>query len=239
MQRIISTFISRGIISLLLLFSFASNGMAQEKEVAAKADSTELLQSITVGYDLVGAGMLLFSDYGHHEIFARANLKNKYFPVIEVGLGRASHDDDVTGIHYDTSAPYFRIGCDMNLLRDKQADHKVFAGARYAFTSFKANISSADFIDPIWQTPVSYNIDGEKCSQHWLELALGIDTKIYGPVHLGWSVRYRHRIAHDEGPGGKVWYIPGYGVSDSSVITATFNVSVLLDRSLWKRKSAN
>lgn len=236
MQRTISISISRLFISLVLLVATGST-MAQDSLKTSVPDSLKLFQGVSVGYDLVGAGMLMFSDYGHHELFVRANLKDKYFPVVEIGLGKATHDDDVTGIHYDTSAPYFRLGCDFNLMRKKHSDHKVFAGVRYAFTSFKANISCQDFLDPVWKTPVSYNIADESCSQHWAELLVGIDTKVFGPVHLGWTARYRQRLAHNDGDAGKVWYVPGFGVSDNSQLTATFNISLQLDRSLWKRRS--
>ncbi|MDO5446358.1 MAG: DUF6048 family protein [Prevotellaceae bacterium] len=246
MQKTISTSISRLVISLVALL-LVTDASAQGTTVTSTStgatavvpDSLKLFQGVSVGYDLVGAGLLMFSDYGHHELCVRANLKDKYFPVVEVGVGKANHDDDVTGIHYDTQAPYFRVGCDFNLMHQKHSDHKVFAGVRYAFTSYKANIWSKTLTDPVWQTPVDYNITDEKCSQHWAEAIVGIDTKIWGPVHFGWTARYRHRLAHDDGEGGRVWYVPGFGISDSSVLTATFNVSVLLDRTIWKGKTKN
>ena len=227
MLKTISTYISRLAISLVAL-SVTTAASAQDSLKTVVPDSLKLFQGVSVGYDLVGAGMLMFGDYGQHEFFVRANLKDKYFLVAEIGIGKANHDDEVTGTHYDTQAPYFRIGCDFNLMHKKHSDHKVFAGIRYAFTSYKANIWNKSLKDPVWQTPVDYSIPDEKCSQHWAELMVGIDTKIWGPVHLGWTARYRHRLAHDDGEGGRVWYVPGFGISDSSVLTATFNVSVVL-----------
>ena len=63
-----------------------------------------------------------------------------------------------------------------------------------------------------------------KCSYHWAELVLGVDAKLWGPIHLGWSARYRKRLAYKRVDFGEVWYVPGYGVSDSSNISGTFNI---------------
>ena len=59
---------------------------------------------------------------------------------------------------------------------------------------------------------------------HWLELAFGVDAKIWGPVHLGWSVRYKRRLFHREGDVGDAWYVPGYGRNGGSRIGGTFNL---------------
>ena len=199
------------------------------------ADSLEWFQGASVSYDLVGLGQLMFSDYGHHELALRVNLKDRYFPVLEAGIGRAEHDDDVTGIHYDTSAPYFRIGCDLNMMKQKHSDHKVFLGLRYAYTSFKANISCPQLTDPVWGASANYDVRDSKCNQHWAELVFGVDTKVWGPVRLGWSARYKLRLAKNEGETGKVWYVPGFGTSNNNRITATFNLGLQLDRDLWKK----
>lgn len=201
-----------------------------------RPDSLQMFQSVSFNYDLVGLAQLLFSDYGQHEIGMRVNLYDKYFPAVEVGYGIASHDDDVTGLHYDTKAPYFRVGCDFNIMNQKHSDYKVFIGARYAYTSFKANISSKSVKDPVWGMPTVYDVKDEAASQHWVEALVGIDAKIWGPFHLGWTARYRQRITSNEGKTGKVWYIPGYGTSGSSHLTASFYAAIQLGRDLWKRK---
>jgi hypothetical protein len=61
---------------------------------------------------------------------------------------------------------------------------------------------------------------------HWAEVVFGLDAKVYGPLHLGWSGRYRMRISHNDGDLGKTWYVPGFGIQDSSALGYTFYVSV-------------
>ena len=41
---------------------------------------------------------------------------------------------------------------------------------------------------------------------------------------MGWSVRYKLRVAHKMGEIGEVWYVPGYGRGGSLQLGATFNV---------------
>ena len=190
-------------------------------------DTVPLFNGVAVSADLVGAAQMMLSDYGQYEAALRVNLHDQYFPIIEVGYGRANHEDDeVTGITYKTQAPYFRLGLDVNLARQKHSGNRIFAGLRYAYTNYKVDIVRQPFPDPVWQSDVSFGVKDEPCYQHWAELVFGIDAKIKGPLHLGWSVRYRRRIAHDDGKIGNTWYVPGYGKQGGSNLGATFNVII-------------
>lgn len=60
---------------------------------------------------------MVFGDYGQYEAALRINLKDRYFPIVELGIGKADHNDDATDITYNTSAPYAKIGVDFNLLK--------------------------------------------------------------------------------------------------------------------------
>lgn len=221
---------SHRIIFILFLSINCLLATAQEASNVSATDAPKdtLFRSVAVGVDAVGIGQKIFSDYGQYEAAVRVSLYDKFFPVIEVGIGKADHDDEVTSVRYKCSAPYFRIGCDYNLLKDKHADYKVFGGLRYAFTSFTADILRPGMTDPVWGGEFDYDATGTKCTQHWAEAVVGLDAKIWGPFHLGWSVRYRQRLAFDVGDIGNVWYVPGYGKSDTSTWGATFNVTIQL-----------
>lgn len=192
-----------------------------------EVDSVPLFRGVSVGVDLAGALQRQLSDYGQYEAMARVNLHDHYFPTVEIGIGDASHDDDeVTGISYHTRAPYFRIGADVNLLKKKHTGNRIFAGIRYAFTNYKVDIYHEPFLDPVWNWETTFDIKGEKCNQHWAEVLLGIDAKVSGPIHLGWSVRYRRRLAHNDGRMEKTWYVPGYGIQESTRLGYTFNLII-------------
>ena len=222
----ISIYIRKAAISLLLLFG-TQTASAQLKFFSLQKDSIPLFRGFAVSFDLAGLAMMQLSDQGQYEGALRINLHDEWFPIFEAGIGRANHTDDpVTGIRYQTSAPYFRIGIDKNLLRQKHGPYRFYAGLRYAFTSYDVDVSRENFPDPVWQWETGFGVKDERCSQHWLEVAVGVDATILGPLHLGWSVRYKRRIAHNDGIIGRTWYVPGYGIAGDTRLGGTFNVII-------------
>jgi len=220
----ISTFISRLSVSLLLLMGCL--GAHAQKIFVLEKDSIPLFRGFQVSVDLVGPAMMHLGDYGQYEGAFRLNLHDQWFPTVEVGYGKADSYDAVTEIRYKTEAPYFRIGADLNLSKNKHADNRVYGGLRYAFTSYKVDVERPNLVDPIWMWDASVHLNGVQCSQHWLEAVVGIDAKIFGPLHLGWSVRYKRRLFHKDGDIGQTWYIPGYGIYGEDRLGGTFNVII-------------
>ena len=220
----ISISIRRLAISLLLLVSLSAS--AQQKFFSIQKDSIPFFRGFAVSFDLVGAGMVALSDYGQYEAALRLNLHDEWFPIVEAGVGKASHFDEVTQLDYSTSAPYFKIGIDKNMLRDKHGPNRLYVGLRYGFTSYKVDITRLVSYDPVWQWETSYSIKDAACKYHWAELVVGVDAKIFGPLHLGWSVRYKQRLAHSEEANlEKTWYVPGFGGYDDK-LGGTFNVII-------------
>lgn len=229
--RSISTFISALSVSLALLMSTPCT-MAQGRKSGKKGraameekDTTALFKGFAVGVDLVGPAQKMLSDYGQYEASLRINLKDKYFPVVELGYGECDHTDDGTDITYKTKAPYGKIGVDFNVLKNKHDIYRLYVGVRYALTSFKYDLSKPDVTDPVWGTETVYEAMGVKCSYSWIEALIGVDVSILGPLHIGWSVRYRSRASSDTGDYGNCWYVPGFGKSKSSCLGGTFNLS--------------
>ena len=114
----ISSFISKSAtISLLTLALTAAPAAAQNQ-----TDSIALIRGVAVSADLIGLAQIAFSDYGQYEAAARVNLKDRYFPVVEIGYGKADADDPSTKLRYKTSAPYWRVGLDFNIAKNKHDD---------------------------------------------------------------------------------------------------------------------
>ena len=219
-----SSYISALLISLPLLLA-ATSANAQKIVIQSEPDTVPLFRGIAVGADLFGAIQRQVSDYGQYEANLRVNLRDKYFPVFELGIGDADHQDDaVTGISVKTRAPYGRIGCDFNVLRDKHGDYRAYVGFRYAYSSFDFKLSHPGVEDPIWGGVAEYGTD-ETCNSHWLEGVFAVDAKVLGPLRLGWSVRYRRRIVAPDCSVGDVWYIPCFGRSKKTSIGGTFNIA--------------
>lgn len=223
----ISTSILRAVCSsLLLLVALASPAQQRKKMAVQEVDTVPFYRSIAVSVDAVGLGQLVLSSYGQIEGAVKVNLKDKYFPVIELGYGKCDNEDGTTLLRYKTSAPYGRIGCDFNVMKNKHDIYRVFAGFRYAFTSFKYDIASPGMDDPVWGGHADFNVEGVKGTYHWAEAVVGINATIFRPLHLGWSLRYRRRLAHSEGEVGNPWYVPGFGRQGNSRLGGTFNISL-------------
>lgn len=225
-----SSFVSRVItISLLLIAVTTATAQSRkdataDKKLTAQKDTMAFFRGVAVSADVVGLAQLAFSDYGQYEAALRINLKDRYFPVFELGYGTADSDNPTTNLKYKTSAPYWRVGMDFNIAKNKHDAYRVYAGARYAMTYYKFDVVGNGLKDPVWGDDVDYNVKGMKAYYHWMEAVFGVDAKIAGPLRLGWSVRYRRRITHDDGNIGKTWYVPGYGKQGGSRLGGTFNI---------------
>lgn len=199
-----------------------------KKKLSAKAvaekDTVALFRGVAVSADLIGAAQLALSDYGQYEAALRINLRDKYFPVFELGYGKADADDPSTKLSYKTSAPYARIGLDFNIAKNKHDDYRIYGGFRYAFSYYKFDVASEGLKDPVWGDNADFDLRDIKANYHWLEGVFGVDAKIAGPFRLGWSVRYRRHLSGDNGTVGNTWYVPGYGKQGGSRLGGTFNV---------------
>lgn len=214
-------------LALLIVFQLVLLAGSAQGFLKLQRDSLPAFRGLAVSTDLVGAAQMILGDYGQYEAALSVNLYDQYFPIVEVGLGKASHpDDEVTGLSYSTKAPFFRLGIDVNLLKKKHKNRRLYAGLRYGLTNYKVDITLKPFTDPLWGWDVNYGVSGEKCYQHWAELVFGLDAKVLGPVRMGWSVRYRRRLFHDDGIIGKTWYVPGFGTQDGTSLAVAYNIII-------------
>ena len=211
-------------ISLLLpTLATAQNKKVTEVE---ETDSTAFFNGFAVSGDLVGLLQLGVGDYGQFEAALRINLKDRWFPIFELGYGKGKHNDEVTLINCEAKAPYGRIGCDFNLLKNKHDIYRFYIGARYAYTNFKSTFTHPGVPDPKWGGDAKWEIRDVASYYHWAEFVIGVDASVMGPIHLGWSVRYKKRLAYNVGDNGNAWYVPGFGLSGSTRLGGTFNVII-------------
>ena len=121
-----------------------------------------LYNGMSVGLDLWGIGSSVFGgDFLSSEVSVDVNLKNRFFPIAELGYGSTDTWSD-KGIHYKSNAPYFRIGMDYNTLYKKQHGHMLLVGLRYGVSSFKYDVDALGLDDPIYGGIVGNpNLDDE------------------------------------------------------------------------------
>ena len=225
-KRKLFSFISRLTVSLLLLVVGIEDSQAQ-KIFRMEKDSIPFFRGFSLSFDLIGPARMMISDTGEYEGALHINLHDQWFPVFELGIGHANHEnDEVTGLTYKTTAPYFRLGMDWNIMKKKHEPYRIYAGFRYAFTNYNCDILCIGMEDPVYKTKSDIIDESISCYQHWLEGLIGIDATIYGPFHLGWTVRYKRRIFHKEGDIGNSWHVPGFGVNDQDNFGMNFNVII-------------
>lgn len=239
------------IVSLLCLLWCATPSQAQQQRAVAarkvpqkvvkeKVDTIPFYNGTYIGVDVFGIGSKLFGgDFLSSEINVRVNLKNKFIPTVEIGLGQTDTWSDY-GIHYKSPAsPFFRLGVDYNTMsKKKEKNSYLYAGARYGFSSFKYDVSNISFDDPIyggsvvnpslpdniWGGSVPYDHSGLKASMHWFELVAGIHVKIYRSFYMGWALRMKWKIAATADEYGNPWYVPGFGKYGSSNLGITYTL---------------
>ena len=224
---------------------------------------TRYLKHLAVGIDLVGPMMYKFGDQGDYQAFAQANINGKYFPTVEIGFGKANKTDFDTNVTYKAKAPFGRIGCDVNILKNKNDDYRLVIGLRYGFTSFDYDTTGPVPENSGEENNGSENTEGEntgsensgsgngnngtsgntffgntrtanppeivtvsdKCKVQWAEVVFGADAKVWGGLHMGWSLRYRKRLSCSDYVNTPI-YAPGYGdAGQGSRFMALYTVS--------------
>lgn len=224
--------ISTYIIALLTLSSLAITPIgAQEQEkkplTADEWKAMPLYQGTLVGIDVAGLASKVFgSDIVSSEATVMVNLKNRFFPVAELGFGKIDATNEETEIHYKTSAPYFRIGMDYNVFYLKPYLPGYFTiGLRYGFSSFKYDVKAPDLTDPNWGgTTIPLNYEGVKSKAGWAELAVGLKAKVHKGFYMGFSVRYRSRLSLTKHENSEPYYIPGFGKGGKSNFGVIYNL---------------
>lgn len=208
---------------------------SQYVQDALSQKELEWFQGFTVSADVFGPAIYAFSDYGSVEGALRLNLKNTYFPVFEVGYGKCWTTDDNTHISYKSAAPFFRAGIDINILKNKWQDNRLYVGVRYGFSSFNYDMSGPDMTDPVWYGTAPFRYEGMKSNSHWAEIVFGVQVKIWSKFHMGWSVRYKKAMKIGQDMYAKPYYVPGYGTTEGeSCWGGTYNLIFDLN---WGKKT--
>lgn len=196
------------ILSCLLCIPAAE---AQKKKQEAQKDTIQvpLLNGISINAEVMGLGQKVLKDHGQYEVGVRVNLKDRYFPAFEIGYAEGNDKDNENvdenenpNRYCKVKAPYFRVGMDYNILRNKHDKYRMFVGGRYGFSSFNYELAEAET---------------QKGTYHWLEALIGIDVTVWKMVHLGWDVRWQKQLSHKDGEAGKPWFVPGYGYQKTEV----------------------
>ena len=229
MRKRISRYIIICISSLLLPNAYAQplSGL----KFKAESDTLPLVMGYQAFVNIAGVVLWQFGDYGELEGGVRLNMRGKYFPSIEGGLGICDKTSDKTDLRCKTTAPFVRIGCDYNFSRIKTSPNRIYGGLRFGYTTYKYDIGGPPLNDPYWQGGTAdINFHGLNSSALWGEVVFGLETKVWRNLHIGWTARYKRRLHQKENASGNSYYIPGYGKNSDHLFTGTFNLVLEISR---------
>lgn len=204
---------------------------AQSQETTIKSDtvSGRLLdfRGLSVSTDLFGYAYSLLEDYTSGEVAIEANLGNKYYPIFEIGYGSSNFTDETFGIHYKSSAPYYKVGLNYNFTNKKGSaprDSYIYGLARFAWTRAEYDVSAPPITDPVWGGSVGLDLSDVNGFYSWIELGVGVKVKIYKNFRMGWSIRYKARVNQVSGSNSRMWYVPGFGNNRHTTFGGTYSL---------------
>ncbi|MGN0233117.1 MAG: DUF6048 family protein [Bacteroidaceae bacterium] len=230
------------ICSLLLSVLITTEMMAQGKPMPAQAPKEEkvpVFGGIAVGADLVGLAMKgMGLKFANMEVCGRLNFKEKYYPIVELGIGDCTHEGGENNNKFSTTAPYYRIGMDYNFNK-KVNGNRFFGGLRYAFSSYEFDFENPDFADPVYGTATPISFKNLQAKKQWMEVCLGVECKLWSIVRMGWSLRYKIRVKDSNPTYGNAWYAPGFGKNGNTTWGGTVNLMFDIGKSARHTKNKN
>ena len=214
--------------SILLTLPAAAQEMdAKEEQKKESFWSLFKFKGFGISTDLFGYAYSLIGDYMSGEAALEVNFGNRLYPIAEVGYGWCDATDELSGIKYKTSSPYYRVGLNYNFLTSKKEPnpkHYVYGLIRIGWTNFKYDLSTPPITDPIWGDPVALDLKDVDGSCVWGEIGAGIKVKIAKGFHMGWSIRYKMRFSEKKATNSSMWYIPGYGINAETCFGGTYSL---------------
>jgi len=130
----------------------------------------------------------------------------RFFLTAEFGQwGRSfiTSEDD-----YSNTGTYWRAGVDVNFLKNDPEKNMFFLGARYASGVFDETLITQ--LNDTWTRGTStYTNTATKAT--WGEITLGLRVKIWKPLWLGYTARFKFALNTDEDGNLVPQDVPGYG----------------------------
>lgn len=189
------------------------------------ADNAPVFGGIAVSADLVGFAMKAVSArFANMEVAGRLNFCEKYFPIVELGIGDCKKTGGDNNNTFSCTAPYYRIGMDYNMNK-KMSGNRFFIGLRYAFTNYSYSFDNPDFADPVWKIHSPLALHDLNGKNQWVEVVIGMETKLWSIVRLGWNLRFRNRLKQKVSEYGEPFYVPGFGKNGGSTFGGTVNLT--------------
>lgn len=232
----ISAYIFYSFILVLCSFSL----MAQEKK-----QDTMTIQiapqryGIRFGVDLLKIARTVYDkNYKGFEIVGDYRLTKKYYLAGEIGNENKTTNDD--RVNFTTKGTYFKVGFDFNAHENwLDLENMIHLGLRYGVSSFSQEINSYNIYNPnpYWgEVPITPGISKfDGLSAQWLEVVVGMKTRVFNNVFLGFSFRMNKSFSNKQPGGFENLYVPGFNRTYDGGFGVGFNYTVSYLLPIYKK----
>lgn len=146
---------------------------------------------------------------------------DRFMLVADVGTAQYARawepQDTLASLYqYSTKGNYFKVGVDVNFLKDKEAntrfakDDVIFWGLRYANSSFTAN-TTFDLEDEFGVYEKTVVESNDELRAWWIEMVAGIKIEVFKNVFLGYTMQFRFLKRSSEEATLSPYDTPGFG----------------------------
>ena len=174
---------------------------------------TDLIAIVRSTYDKTFAGWELNADVDFY----------RYYFAVDYGYWGRTYASDTA--NYANDGTYFRIGADVNFLKNDPDRNMFFFGVRYGVGTFNETLSVVAF-DPTWG-PLDGTFNNTKAHATWMELTTGLRVKIWKMIWLGYTVRLKFGLNTSNTPEMLPHDVPGYGRAEEDSYWG-FNYQILI-----------
>lgn len=196
---------------------------------------------LRVGADLFSLSRNLYDkDFSGFEINADYRLKKKIFAAVELGTTEITKDEENL-YNFTTKGHYIKLGFDYNLHENwMNREDMIYVGFRYGFSTFSQTLNSYNIYttNPYFEEgTVTLNKAYDGLTAHWAEMILGIKTRVFNNVFMGFNFQLKALLAQKQPEDFENLYIPGYNKKYSGGIGVGFNYNVTYFIPLYKSKN--
>lgn len=191
------------------------------------ADIFKIIKSF---YDPNYKGIAFVGDY---------RLTKKYYVFGEIGSEAITIEDPL--LNTTTKGAYLKLGFDYNAYDNwLDMENQITIGVRYGFSAFNEQLNSYSIYNPnpyFNQSKVmnsGENYDGLTAS--WLEVAAGINVKVFNNVYLGFTLQLKALVTNSEPNNFETLYIPGFNRTYDGKFGAGFSYNVSYFIPIYKKK---
>ncbi len=198
------------IFSCLLSLSFCFFGYLHTFAQSAPPDTVRT-DGIRIGLDVGKVGYYFLTNNTNRTVEVTADMAYKKILLV-AEAGYSMLDINKENYSYSSNGFFGRIGIEHNILKNG-GNNYIFIGARYGLGQFTYQVSDIMVQDEFWgDYPVLSS--SQSVMAHWGEAVGGVKVNFFGNVFLGFTARFKLRVAESEYGEVAPILIPGFGKPD-------------------------